>query len=220
MLIGSVGLLTAGYLFTPFGLDPSGRYFIPLAVPLALLLAWVMVSFIKKQWLLTTLVLFLLAYHAIGTWQCAAKTPPGITTQFDDITWIDHRYDNELMTFLRDTGETRGYSNYWVAYPLAFLSNEEIIFSPGLPYHADLRYTARDDRYPAYTRMVQASEKTAYITTFNPALDEKIQQELKKLDIGWKEKVIGDYRIYYQLSKPVQPAELGIGSDISKMESE
>ena len=220
MLIGSIGLLTAGYLFTPFGLDPSGRYFLPLAVPLALLLAWVLVSFIKKLWLQTLLVLFLLAFHAIGTWQCAGKNPPGITTQFDDITWIDHRYDNELMNFLRDNGETRGYSNYWVSYPLAFLSNEEIIFSPGLPYHADLRYTKRDDRYPPYTQMVQDSKKTAYITTFNPALDEKINLGLKKLDITWKEKMIGDYRIYYQLSKPVHPAELGIGTDIPKMESE
>jgi 4-amino-4-deoxy-L-arabinose transferase-like glycosyltransferase len=212
MVIGSIGLLTAGYLFTPFGLDPSGRYFLPLAVPLSLLLAWVLDSYIKKQWILTSLVLFLLTYHAIGTWQSAGKNPPGITTQFDAISWIDHRYDTELMKFLRDNGESRGYSNYWVSYPLAFLSKEEIIFSPGLPYHADLRYTNRDDRYPDYTRAVQDSKKTAYITTLNPKLDEKIRQEFTRLDITWKEKMIGNYQIFYQLSRPVHPQEIGIGT--------
>jgi len=208
MLIGSVCLLIGGFLFTPFGLDPSGRYFLPLAVPLSLLLAWVITLTIKQQWIKISLVLFLLAYHAIGTWQSAMKNPPGITTQFDAISWIDHRYDEELMQFLRDTGETRGYSNYWVSYPLAFLSNEEIIFSPRLPYHADLRYTSRDDRYPKYTQMVQESEKIAYITTFNPALDEKIKQVFTQLGVSWKENSIGDYRIYYHLSRPVQPGEI------------
>lgn len=219
MLMGSVCLLTAGFLFTPFGLDPSGRYFLPLVVPLFLLLAWVMTAFIKPPWIQIVLVLFLLAYHAIGTWQSAEKNPPGITTQFDSVTWIDHRYDGELMQFLRETGETRGYSNYWVSYPLAFLSKEEIIFSPRLPYHVDLRYTSRDDRYPQYTRMVQESEKTAYITTFNPALDAKIEQKFTQLGISWKEKMVGDYRVYYQLSRPIHPDDIDLGFDTPTMEN-
>ena len=36
LLAGVVGTLLAGFLFTPFGADPSGRYFLPLSIPLAL----------------------------------------------------------------------------------------------------------------------------------------------------------------------------------------
>jgi len=214
MLLGSVGLLIAGFIFTPFGLDPSGRYFLPLAVPFSLLLAWVLDSKFKQKWIQVLAIVLLLFFHAFGTWQAAGKNPPGVTTQFDAVSWIDHRYDRELIGFLQANGELRGYSNYWVSYPLAFLSKEAIIFSPRLPYHADLRYTSRDDRYPQYTQLVQKSDKTAYITTFNPALDEKIQQGLAGLNITWQEKIIGDYRIYYHLSRAVHPVEIGLGVDV------
>jgi hypothetical protein len=217
-LLGSIGLLTTGFVFTPFGLDPSGRYFLPLAVPFALILAWVMVSKIKKTRIMIIAILLFLVFHGTGTWQTAEKNPPGITTQFDSVSWIDHRYDAELISFLQANGELRGYSNYWVAYPLAFLSNEEIIFSPRLPYHADLRYTSRDDRYPLYTQLVQGSATTAYITTFNPALDKKIQEEFTRLDITWQEKTIGDYHIYFHLSRAVHPGEIGLGFDSMSVE--
>jgi hypothetical protein len=96
---------------------------------------------------------------------------------------------------------------------LAFLSDEKIIFSPQLAYHQDLRYTTRDDRIPLYTNLVRNSEKIAYITTFNPALDDKLHQAFDSLDISWKEKTIGDYKIYYQLSRAVHPDEIGLGLD-------
>lgn len=51
------------------------------------------------------------------------KNPPGITTQLDAVTWLDKQYDR-LIAFLQENGVTRGYSNYWVAYPLAFLSRK------------------------------------------------------------------------------------------------
>ncbi|HEX7556041.1 MAG TPA: hypothetical protein VF338_05405, partial [Leptolinea sp.] len=208
MLIGSVGLLTAGFLFTSFGLDPSGRYFLPLVVPFSLMLAWVIASLEIRLLFQSALVLIIVLYNGLGTWQAASKFPPGITTQFDAVSWIDHRYDTDLINFLRNSGEFRGYSNYWVSYPLAFESREDIIFSPRLPYHPDLRYTSRDDRYPAYTDLVASSPKTAYITTFNPALDEALRLGFSRLGITWQEKVIGDFHIYYQLSRPVHPADL------------
>ena len=39
LLFGSCAVLTGGFIFTPFGADPSGRYFVPLAAPLALFTA-------------------------------------------------------------------------------------------------------------------------------------------------------------------------------------
>jgi 4-amino-4-deoxy-L-arabinose transferase-like glycosyltransferase len=207
MLASSAGLLAVGFIFTSFGLDPSGRYFLPLAVPLALLAAKVILSAPVPRYVRVVIPTIMLAFTAIGTIQ-SALTPPGITTQFDRVTWIDHRYDGELIQFLKDNGETRGYTNYWVAYPLAFESREEILFVPRLPYHADLRYTDRDDRIPAYTQAVEQSGQTAYITTFNPALDKALTAEFSRLGVTWQEKTIGDFHIFYRFSRPVRPLEI------------
>jgi hypothetical protein len=152
--------------------------------------------------------MLLIVFNGVGTIQSALTNPPGITTQFDRVSWIDHRYDAELMAFLRANGETRGYSNYWVAYPIAFQSGEEILFAPRLPYHDDLRYTDRDDRIPKYTRQVERSNQTAYITTFNPALDMALKQGFTRLGITWQEKTIGDYHVFFKLTRPVHPSEL------------
>ena len=98
-----------------------------------------------------------------------------------------------------------------MAYPTAFLSNEELIFVPRLAYHADLGYTPRDDRYPPYDAQVAASPRTAYITTLNPELDQKLAAGLAALGVTWQEQQIGDYRVYYHLSRAVRPAEIGLG---------
>jgi hypothetical protein len=95
-----------------------------------------------------------------------------------------------------------------VAYPLAFKSNEEIVFAPRLPYHQDFRYTSRDNRYSPYSLMVEESERVAYITTKHPALNQKIRAQLIAFNISWREKTIGDYQIFYDLSHLLRPEEI------------
>lgn len=207
MLIMSAALLAAGFVFTSFGLDPSGRYFLPLVVPLTLCVSHVILRADIHRIVRIAITAILILFAATGTIQSASASP-WITTQFDHVSWINHRYDDELIHFLRSNGETRGYSNYWVAYPLAFLSDEEILFAPRLPYHEDLRYTSRDDRIPAYSKTVDASPRTAYITTFNPELDEALTRGFSRLGVTWQEKKIGDFHIFYALSRPVRPAEI------------
>ena len=207
MLILSAVLLAAGFVFTSFGLDPSGRYFLPLEVPMALCASMVILKAGIHRIIRFAIPATLIMFAAFGTIQ-SASAPPWITTQFDRVSWIDHNYDGELIQFLRSNGENRGYSNYWVAYPLAFLSDEEILFAPRLPYHEDLRYTSRDDRIPAYTEAVDSSPRTAYITTFNPALDKALTSGFTRLGVTWQEKTIGDFHIFYALSRPVRPAEI------------
>jgi len=207
MLIASAGLLAAGFIFTSFGLDPSGRYFLPLAVPLSLMAAHVILSTPIPGFARYIVPGILVLFSATGTIQ-SANTSPGITTQFDPVSWINHQYDQDLIRFLKENGETRGYSNYWVAYPLAFLSNEELLFSPGLPYHQDLRHTNRDDRIPEYTKLVDESDRVAYITTFNPELDRALTKGFSRLGVTWEEKTFGDFHIFYRISRPVRPEEL------------
>jgi 4-amino-4-deoxy-L-arabinose transferase-like glycosyltransferase len=211
LLAGVIGTLLAGFLFTAFGVDPSGRYFLPLAIPLALVAAQMILNIPRRLWQRAALVALVVGFQFWGTLQCALRYPPGLTTQFYEPSIIDHRADGELIAFLRQQGETRGYSNYWVTYPLAFHSGEEFIFVPRLPYHLDLRYTPRDDRYAPYDALVQQSRRVAYITTRNPALDEYLRAHFNGLSVTWQEKRIGDFQIYYHLSRPVRPQEIGLG---------
>ena len=213
LLIGVVFFLTLAFLLTPFGADPSGRYFLPLALPLVV----GGVAFIRAASQVVGryawgMVGLLLVFHAWGTVECALHSPPGLTTQFDAVAQVDHRYLPALISFLRENGEKAGYSNYWVSYPLAFYSNEELIYLPRLPYHQDFRYTERDDRYPPYREIVRASERVAYITTHHAALDEALREKFRQQGVTWKENQIGDYHIFYALSAVVRPEQIGLGT--------
>ncbi len=213
LLLGVCAALAAGFILTSFGVDPSGRYFLPLSIPLSYAAAYTIFHIETRNLWKVVIFCTLIVYPGWGTLQSALDNPPGLTTQFNDITQIDTRYQVELIQFLQFEGETRGYTNYWVAYPTAFLSSEELIYTPRLPYHANLDYTPRDDRYTPYDNILAASTKTAYITTHNPALDEKLVQGFRQNGISWEEKQIGDYRVYYHLSRVVRPAELGFGEN-------
>ena len=211
LLIGICFTMIIGFLFTSFGVDPSGRYYLPLVIPLSLMAAgWlhhVNLSLIAKGAILFLLVFF----NVWGTIDCARRNPPGITTQFDAVTQIDHAFDQELIDFLLAHGETTGYSNYWVAYPLIFNSGETLIFVPRMPYHQDFRYTSRDDRYAHYTELVNANSQVAYVTTNHAELDEYLRAKFRDHQMTWLEEKIGDYQVFYGLSEPLRPQMIGLG---------
>jgi hypothetical protein len=204
--------LVLSFLLTPFGADPSGRYFLPLSVPLSLFAAE-MVYRLRERWGTWAfgLVGFIVLFNLLGTLQTALKYPPGLTTQIDSVAQVDHRYDQALIDFLNENGETRGYTNYWVSYPLAFCSDESLIFVPRLPYHQDFRYSERDDRYPSYDEIVDQSPRVAYITTNHPDLDSYLRNSFADLGVSWEERQIGDYHVFYNLSHLVRPEEIGLG---------
>jgi len=204
-------VLVLGFIFTPFGNDPSGRYFIPVIHMLCILAGCTLGNLVQKPFLPGILSVVILTFNIWGVVECARKNPPGLTTQFDPIAQIDHRYDEELINFLLTNDEKAGFSNYWVSYPLAFLSNEEIIFVPELPYHQDFRHTTRDNRIPEYSETVTNSEKVAYITTNHPQLNARIRNGFYLNKITWKEKIIGDYVVFYNLSGKVFPDDLSLG---------
>ena len=208
-----IGLIFAvGFIFSPYGDDPSGRYFLPFLVPMSLFGADLVTTHLgeRKYWALG-LMAFLLLFNLGGIIQSTRNAPPGLTTQFDSVTQVDHSRMAELIDFLRANQIKAGYSNYWVSYPLAFLSDEEIIFVPRLPYHEDFRYTSRDDRYRPYTEIVRSSSDVAYITTLHTDLDDYLKDQFTSFGITWMEEKIGDYTVYYQLSAPLHVTEIGLG---------
>jgi 4-amino-4-deoxy-L-arabinose transferase-like glycosyltransferase len=212
LLAGVMLALLAAFVLTPFGADPSGRYFLPLAIPLSLFAAALILELERRigKWAYS-LAALILVYNLWGTVQSALRFPPGFTTQFYQPTQVDRRYDLALIDFLRQQGEWQGYGNYWVTYPLAFLSGEELIYVPRLPYHLDFRYTARDDRFQPYAERVASAERVAYITTNHPDLDEYLRARFDGLGVAFQEVQIGDYHVFYALSRPIQPQEIGLG---------
>ena len=214
LLSGVAAILLTGFILSPFGADPSGRYFLPISVVLSLFAAQA-VWFWQVRWgkWVGAAAGLVIIFNLWGTIQTVNKTPPGVTTQMDAVTQIDHSYDHELIEFLRTQGETFGYTNYWVAYPLAFLSSEELVYIPRLPYHPDLRYTSRDDRYKPYQVEVEQAVKAAFITTSHPLLDDQLRTGFGNLGVEWKEKAIGDYQVFYGLTEKVTPELIGLGED-------
>jgi hypothetical protein len=205
-------ILMIVFVLTPFGMDPSGRYFIPINISLAFTVGlWVTSGGFQKNLHTMLILAAILAYNIGGIIQSAYQSPDGITTQFAPGTIIDHSYDQELINFLKESSNTRGYSTYWTAYPIVFKSNEDIILVPVLPYHADLKHTTRDNRYEPYSKLVNASPNPVYITSNNPNLDRQLVMKLTESGVDWSEKLIGDYRVYYELSRKVLPEEIGFG---------
>ncbi|HVN54275.1 MAG TPA: hypothetical protein VMT46_08090 [Anaerolineaceae bacterium] len=201
MAWGVIFLQAAAFLLTPFGIDPSGRYFLPLVISFALTAGYLMEALPAHTSVKWGAIAVLVAFQLGGNVESALRFPPGITTQFGPETRVDHTADGELVRFLQENGETTGYTNYWVSYPMAFLSSEKIIFVPDLPYHLDLRYTPRDDRYQPYAQIVQDSPRVALITTGQPALEKFIREYLREAGIHWSERKIGDYLVFYHLTQ-------------------
>jgi hypothetical protein len=217
VLWGMIGVLLITFLITPFGGDPSGRYFLPLYLPLSIAIAMLLQAIRnEKRTFVTLLLAGVIGYNVAGTALAAAVQPPGITTQFDPVTWIDHTRDQALIDFLLAQGETRGYTNYWVQTPIAFLSQERIISAAALPYHLDLGYTPRDDRYPPYTQAVAQADRVFYITTNHPQLDDLLRTGFNRLGVSFKEQTIGNYQVFYGLSRKVTPEELGVYDTVTR----
>ncbi len=68
-----------------------------------------------------------------------------------------------------------------------------------------------DNRYEPYSKLVNAFPNPVYITSNNPNLDRQLVLKLTELGVQWSEKIIGDYRVYYELSRKVLPEEIGFG---------
>lgn len=192
-----------------YGIDPTGRYLLPLFLPL-LLGFGALAAALWRQRRAAGMALLLAAWlvHGGATW-LHAGSPDRLTTQFDPLSRFDNRHDAALMSFLAVEGIEAGYSNPWVAFRFAFLSGEQLAFAPKLPYKADLNYTSEDNRLPALEARADASPNPAYITTLHPRLEGSLRRRFALVGITYSEMEIGPFHVFYDLSAPITPAELG-----------
>ncbi len=206
-LMGIIIFVVGGFVFTSFGIDPSGRYFLPIVIPLSVYAGYACIRLNNK--LIYALAVLTIIFHVYGSLRSGLRKPY-ITTQFYAPAQIDHSNLQELKKFLMSEDEYYGFSNYWISYPLAFISDEKILSIPKLPYHPDLRYTDRDNRITKYNDLIKDGDNYFYITSNNPALDDLLVRSFLEKDVSYREKQMNDYHIYYQLSKKITPEELGI----------
>ncbi len=215
LLLGMLGFFIIIFIASTFGADPTGRYFLPLNLPLAIAVAALVVpvtppenpplkipsSVISSQPVFLLIPALLLTYHAAGQ-ITAASTSPGITTQFDLISHIPNDHDAALIAFLDEEHLYSGYTNYWVAFRLAFLSGERMQYSAALPYKANLSYNAADNRYAPYTEAPANASRIAVITTSLPELDTQLEATFRAGGVTYQQTNIGPYHIYYDFDPP------------------
>lgn len=211
-LIGVIFFVAGGFIFTSFGIDPSGRYFLPIVFPLSVFFGYAFIQLNNKA--IYALGIIILVFQFYGTW-ISGIDEPYITTQFYSPAQVDHSRIDELQQFLINEEEYYGFSNYWISYPLAFISDEKIISIPKLPYHQDLRYTERDNRISKYNTFIENGNSYFYITSNNPKLNDLLVTSFKEHHIDYQNKQIDDYHIFYNLSRKITPEELGITNEFN-----
>lgn len=207
------------FVFTSFGVDPSGRYFLPVGLILAVLAGGILADWRpnRSPWVIPLMAAILVIYQGLGAYRAVVRSETGLTTQFAPNTSYSSAEMDELIAFLRANDLKTGYTDYWTSYPMAFLTGEEIVYIPRLPYHDNLSYTVRDDRYEPYTARIYASEQNTYITRNNAPLDAFLTSALTDAGVTWDETNMGAYRIYYNLSQNLTPEQLGLGTSLTEL---
>ena len=87
--------------------------------------------------------------HAVGAGSLPLDARAGDIVPHEMPSTIDV---HAAVAALDERGLRTGYADYWSAYTVTYLSGERIIVSPRLPP----RFSGRVDRYPVYTRQVDA----------------------------------------------------------------
>jgi len=210
VMLLTLALFAVVFTLSRFSSDPTGRYFLPLTLVLAITIGAFAVSLPRAVGV--TVIGVILALHTIGLVAAIRTNPPGVTTQFNLDTHLPNDDDAALIAFLTENGLTRGYANYWIAYRLAFLSGETLIYRAALPYKPDMGYTPRDDRYEPYVAAVEVARtqgaSIAFITGGIIPVRDWLEGWLAGQGITYSRSAVGAYWVYYAFnSTPPAPPQ-------------
>ena len=208
LLVASFAFL---YLGSRFGIDVTGRFLLPMYPPLCIAVGgwWSGLRSRAQAWGNVALAL-ILAFSLSGV-ILGATSPAGLTTLYFPAQQVGNAHDEELIQFLVSNKMPYGYSHHWVSFKIAFLSQEQVILAPLLPYQiAPDHDPVRADRYPPYTASAESAANPVYATSNQPWLDDLLSQHLLEQGGTYEETRIGAYHVFHHLSEPVSPKQLGL----------
>ncbi|MBI3456864.1 MAG: hypothetical protein HY002_13895 [Candidatus Rokubacteria bacterium] len=162
------------------------RYLVPLAPPLALVLA----RACQLVWHRARI----LAVAAAGAYLVAVGVGlVGDITILSRAKWAAYRAeradDEALLGFLKDHGLRRAYSyDYWVAPRLTFDAREDVIVAE--PF---------DDRYPPHTKAVDAAPRPAYVLRADV---ERLEIWLRGIRSRAEQARVGPYTVVWAFAPP------------------
>ena len=164
-----------------FGLNRD-RYLIPmlLLIPFGLVLAIQRIAGFLDRRVSTAAVAFILLINGLADfWDTQTRYP-------------DY---HGLARFLQFNGLISGYASYTTAYPLVYLSNERLIYTPAFD---DSQY----DRHVEYTAHVARAEKPTFVFSDQRNAD-RFRRGLGALNTSSKERAWGPFRVFHDLSPQV-----------------
>lgn len=201
------GAFTLVFFASAFS-DSTGRYLMPLWVPAAIGLALGLDRLRRVGWFLPAALTSVLLAAQTASVLRVAQTP-GLHTQLIAELQTPAVFDQQVLDFLEQHGYTRGYAGYWTSYRLILRSDETVILATHLPYE-DKVNGAISNRYPAYDAIVAAADRVVWITLNFPELDDAIAARMAEAGVRYRTQDFGPYRVYYDLSEHIAPADLGL----------
>jgi hypothetical protein len=183
-LFATVALNYGFVLF--FGMDRP-RYLIPslIVVPFGLTLIITQWLYSRSHSLGAFAVMFILVLNGLSVFSSPRDRYPDYLG---------------LTRFLASEGLTRGYAPYISAYPLVYLSDEELIYTPAF-------HEPEYDRHAKYTALVTRAENPAFIFA-DQASANHFRLGLKDLNTSSKERTCGPFRIFHDLTPNVDMERL------------
>jgi MFS family permease len=123
--------------------------------------------------------------HAVGSAPTSAAPDRPIPSDLEPLVDDLERRDIQAV-----------YANYWLAYPLAFESDERILVTP-IPPNASRR--------PQYDERTAAAARVAYVSVAGSVVAATVRAELGKLGVPFAEHEVGGFVVIEPVS-PVSPA--------------
>jgi hypothetical protein len=201
------GVFVSVFTLSSFS-DATGRYLMPVWVPAAIGIALGVDRLRRAGRFVPALLLGGLLVMQAGSVIRAAQSNTGLTPQLIERLRAPAADDPPLIAFLHDTGYTRGYASYFTSFRVMFRTHEAVIFDTSLPYAA--RGVGSGNRYAPYVAEVAAAAHVVWITQNFPELDALIVDRLAEIGITYETHQIGHYRVYYDFSARIAPADVGL----------
>ncbi|MBV9357390.1 MAG: glycosyltransferase family 39 protein [Chloroflexi bacterium] len=142
-------LLLATALLHTLGAHDGTRYLLPLVLAACCSFGaavWTVASRLPRGRVLLPALLCaaIVGPNLAGYGRIASLEAPDQVSSLSDTS--------SAVQALEQLGLRTGYADYWTAYPLSYVSGEQIVVAPSLPN----LWTGRVDRYPPYTARLNA----------------------------------------------------------------